>query len=1013
MLHSDDNDQERETRSVHPVRCSYPRCPAHVGDCPSAHKHDPDHVIAREDALDDAFDTLWDAHGHGEYKTASQALDRRMHRVRTVGGASLPDDTDDPETPKSARLLQRYLEDIEFECIQELFAQLASWTPQSDQLWSAWPPPAMHEEDVNELMVLVARFETDRMNPEALPLRRPSIQVRVAHSTNVMSDQRVPLARVLGGTAASAKFAEQSIEEAYKRVFAPQWQAREALSRKALHLFERAEPTLFLRIAYVGDVVTALTSTRRLRRPPQSNTSTASQNLLASLVPNGDGRVNISWDDPHDLHAEGRRVDLNESQHGALLGLQHNIELICGPPATGKSATIHALVTECLGDDVAIVTAVQNRAIEALADKFASSGTGFLTAGSRLTGTALEYTLQKQVERHADVIAVTTTIRRCRTALALLDAGLKRRLVQIFNAAPAPTSRRALQRISLVDRLVNERKAVYGFRAAAYVYTSTLDGHVKVSLGLNVISACSTVQLESLRRECHTYVDVQVNPTAKLAAAVIQVRYAKAHHLSNVLTQCHSSAKSELARRLVATRKTIIAGVKAVLCTSAAAGPVLREFAKDQDLKELEARVAAVVADEAGSIGDRHVLPLIPDCPKLEKLVLVGDTKQLPMFTHVREGGAVSLMERFERQVTSALLTVQYRMPSLLATIVSDSFYDGLLTSSKFGDEVVMPLRLACVFGCAEREHAGTSMQNELEADAVCTAVLKLQHDFPGEPIVVLTPYSAQVRLIRSKLLGPLPLDNVLTKAVEILSVDASQGREWDHALLSLVSTDARRAGFLKSSRRQCVALSRAKRTMTLIADPSLLAVLPPFRAFAEATGHDFSVGLSDRYGGRSVDMPPPVQRPRVSGTALPTCSAPLGSRREWASYTERATAVPRGRVHNSVESAARPHPKESVARSQGKRRAEGIEEAQRPGQRPRQLMAQPPGPTPASSVANYYRHLHNFPPPSQPPPPRPPREYQTSTSSSHPKFRTQHCKFFRAGYCKNGDRCSYIHERN
>jgi hypothetical protein len=38
---------------------------------------------------------------------------------------------------------------------------------------------------------------------------------------------------------------------------------------------------------------------------------------------------------------------------------------------------------------------------------------------------------------------------------------------------------------------------------------------------------------------------------------------------------------------------------------------VLREFAKDKQLKELEARVIAVVADEAGSIGDRHILPVI------------------------------------------------------------------------------------------------------------------------------------------------------------------------------------------------------------------------------------------------------------------------------------------------------------------------------------------------------------------------------------------------------------------
>ena len=106
--------------------------------------------------------------------------------------------------------------------------------------------------------------------------------------------------------------------------------------------------------------------------------------------------------------------------------------------------------------------------------------------------------------------------------------------------------------------------------------------------------------------------------------------------------------------------------------------------------------------------------------------MLVGDTiEQLPMFTHVREGGAVSLMERFESQgIRSTLLTVQYRMPAPLASIVSSSFYNGLLTSAMtIYEGLESPLRLTSVHGVALREPVGTSIMNESEADAACDAV--------------------------------------------------------------------------------------------------------------------------------------------------------------------------------------------------------------------------------------------------------------------------------------------------
>lgn len=222
-------------------------------------------------------------------------------------------------------------------------------------------------------------------------------------------------------------------------------------------------------------------------------------------------------------------------------------------------------MTECLGTKAAIVTAVQNRAVEALTEKFASSATGFLTAGSRLTGKARDYTLEKQVETHSDVVAVRMTIRRCGTAVALLDAGLKRRLALIWNAKPASSYHRSLQRETLVNRLLNAQTAKYGFQTALALSIDQQSGHI--STNMSIVTSCSPRQLESLHKESLAYADEHLNPTLKVANAIVRLRYMKAYRLEVILTQCRSSAETELRKRLASTRELIISGVKAVLCT--------------------------------------------------------------------------------------------------------------------------------------------------------------------------------------------------------------------------------------------------------------------------------------------------------------------------------------------------------------------------------------------------------------------------------------------------------------
>ena len=113
------------------------------------------------------------------------------------------DETEDDNLPVAVRRLHRYLEDVEFECIQELFAQLASWSPSGE--WSAWPP----NDDVNDVMVLIARFDLVDTIREATP-PPPDVCLQIAHAAAVLSSGSVRLARVLGSSAAATQLATQS-----------------------------------------------------------------------------------------------------------------------------------------------------------------------------------------------------------------------------------------------------------------------------------------------------------------------------------------------------------------------------------------------------------------------------------------------------------------------------------------------------------------------------------------------------------------------------------------------------------------------------------------------------------------------------------------------------------------------------------------------------------------------------------------------------------------------------------
>ncbi|MCB0100966.1 MAG: AAA family ATPase [Anaerolineales bacterium] len=226
-----------------------------------------------------------------------------------------------------------------------------------------------------------------------------------------------------------------------------------------------------------------------------------------------------------------------------------------------------------------------------------------------------------------------------------------------------------------------------------------------------------------------------------------------------------------------------------------------------------------------------------------ERLVLAGDHCQLPptvLSNEAARGGFnISMMERilnFAPDSLSKLLSVQYRMHQDIMQFSSDIFYDGLLQADEAvrtallvdlphvseSPLTVNPIHFIDTAGASydeEPEPDGESRMNPLEAELVVKKVDELlTHGVSPEHIAIISPYSAQVKLLRQK----------LNHGIEIDSVDGFQGREKEVVIVSLVRSNPEGdVGFLADTRRMNVALTRAKRKLIVIGDSATITVHP------------------------------------------------------------------------------------------------------------------------------------------------------------------------------------------
>jgi superfamily I DNA and/or RNA helicase len=256
---------------------------------------------------------------------------------------------------------------------------------------------------------------------------------------------------------------------------------------------------------------------------------------------------------------------------------------------------------------------------------------------------------------------------------------------------------------------------------------------------------------------------------------------------------------------------------------------------------------------------DEAAQALEPACwialPHAPRVVLAGDHHQLPPTVlsdeAARRGLARTLFERVHASLGAghaAMLGVQYRMHQEIAAFSNEQFYAGRLTAapsvrehrltdlpgfSMVADWLQRPFLAVDTAGAGwdeERPAGSSSTRNPGEAVAAARIARSLL-DSGAEPgqVGVITPYAAQVALLREHLAGEV------TRGLEVGTADGFQGREREAIIVSLVrSNPAGRLGFLRDVRRMNVAMTRARRLLVVLLDSATMAAHPFYEALLD-----------------------------------------------------------------------------------------------------------------------------------------------------------------------------------
>jgi hypothetical protein len=327
-------------------------------------------------------------------------------------------------------------------------------------------------------------------------------------------------------------------------------------------------------------------------------------------------------------------------------------------------------------------------------------------------------------------------------------------------------------------------------------------------------------------------------------------------------------------------------------------------------LRKVDSKV--LLCEEAGEVLESHILTAL--LPSLEHVILIGDHLQLrPQVTNYelsvnhplgeQYSLDVSLFERLVKPIypmQSMLpfdtLTVQRRMHPSISRLIRDTIYRDLEDAANLSDypEVVGMRKRLFWFDHSRPEGKAdptqpltTSHTNDFEVEMVAALVSHLvrQGVYAHDQIAVLTPYLGQLYRLKKRLgssfeivMGDRDTEDLdkqgleldvesppavqkksLGKCLTLATIDNFQGEEAAIVVISLVRSNPEvRCGFLKTSNRINVLLSRAKHGMYILGNSATYAHVPMWSDVIGMLKADHNLGTKL-----------PLQCPRHKGKAI------------------------------------------------------------------------------------------------------------------------------------------------
>lgn len=263
-------------------------------------------------------------------------------------------------------------------------------------------------------------------------------------------------------------------------------------------------------------------------------------------------------------------------------------------------------------------------------------------------------------------------------------------------------------------------------------------------------------------------------------------------------------------RQILSKRSQVLACTLSRLAGIAASAPAFDLVIVDEAAKASvpEAMVAANCAKRLALVGDhKQLLPFLDESYYEHSAPTSADQEILK---NLWNNSLFSRLWNLAPDERKAFLAIMRRSRRPVAECISACFYNGELIPGRDDTSPTLrfPLSLLWIDSGKTRYHRSgkTSIQNRGEVDLIFSALEELPKLRTKEiSVAVIAFHRGQVELLQAEISKRKPQIEP-----SVLTVDASQGGQWDVVILTLARTKGG-SGFVGNPNRLNVALSRAK----------------------------------------------------------------------------------------------------------------------------------------------------------------------------------------------------------